>query len=111
MKHLIEFDKFINEKVNFKSKKYLEYKQKLQDKMKKDNEEADIFFKTTLKDSYWKDIAKLYPNYKHTIYQNPKKDDFSRAQDYILDKMMEKYPNENWNKIKRRIKFKIFDKI
>ena len=51
------------------------------------------FYQSTLNDEYWKEISKLFPDY------NSNEADTKKAVNYILKKMKNKYPDQDWNNI------------
>lgn len=70
-------------------------------------ENIDNFYQRTLNDDYWTDVnIKNFPK-----YNSPNSEDNKKAIDYIINKMKNKYPDENWIQIEKPLRMKILDNI
>ena len=66
-------------------------------------EDADNFYHSTLNDEYHKEISKKFPNYNSSQSEE--------ASNYIVREMKKKYPDQDWKKIEKSIRQKVFDGI
>lgn len=65
--------------------------------------EAESVYQNSLKDSYWQEISKQYPDYNNH--------EAKPAALWIYRQMKKKYPDANWNEIGVAVYTKIFDGI
>jgi hypothetical protein len=65
-------------------------------------EDTDELYQSSLNDEYWNEISNIFPN-----YNNPESEDNEKAIDFIIKKMKNKYPNNNWEKIENTMRKKI----
>jgi len=68
--------------------------------------DAEKVYQGSLDDDYWKDISKKFPN-----YNSPDTDDNKNAVDFIYNNVVKKYPDYDWDKIKKLVRDKIHSGI